>query len=415
MVKMVALISVMACSAGAGQEGAEPFRQVLISTARNVDVPTWEATSRRVTPGCPVAWSVRKLMLHGGKQDGVSLVVVDNGRMQITVVPTRGMGIRSVTMGDVRLGWDSPVKQVVHPKFINLDTRGGLGWLDGFNEWMCRCGLEWMGHPGPDKFVTNTGATAEMDLTLHGKIANIPAQEVEVVVDRAPPYRIHVRGRVDERMFFGPKLELQTEISTVPGASTLRIADVITNRGAQDQEFQLVYHCNFGRPLLEGGSTFLAPVKRVTPFNKTAAEGTTTYGRYGPPQLGFIEQVYCIQLHADDAGRALVMLRNRAEDRAVSMAYSIKALPCFTLWKNTAAEKTGYVTGLEPGTSYSYNRRIERKAGRVPKLAPGASRHVTLDVSILVGKEEVGRAAARIAEIQGNRKATLDDDPPVLD
>ena len=57
-----------------------------------------------------------------------------------------------------------------------------------------------------------------MDLTLHGKIQNIPASEVEVRVDRKAPYRIHVRGRVDERMFYGPKLELWTDVSTEPGS-----------------------------------------------------------------------------------------------------------------------------------------------------------------------------------------------------
>ena len=55
-----------------------------------------------------------------------------------------------------------------------------------------------------------------MELTLHGKIANIPASEVEVVIDPEPPHRLRVRGRVEERMFYGPKLVLQTEISTIP-------------------------------------------------------------------------------------------------------------------------------------------------------------------------------------------------------
>ena len=167
--------------------------------------------------------------------------------------------ILSVTAGDVRLGWDSPVKEIVHPQFINLQSRGGLGWLDGFNEWLCRCGLESNGHPGTDKFINNVGDEATMELTLHGKIANLPAQEVEVIVDREPPYRIHLRGKVDERMFYGPKLELQTEISTEPGTSTFRVADVITNHGAQPQEFEILYHTNYGRPLLEAGSTFVAP------------------------------------------------------------------------------------------------------------------------------------------------------------
>ena len=43
------------------------------------------------------------------------------------------------------------------------------------------------GHPGKDKFINNTGDDAEMDLTLHGKVGNIPASEVEVLIDASPP------------------------------------------------------------------------------------------------------------------------------------------------------------------------------------------------------------------------------------
>ena len=95
------------------------------------------------------------------------------------------------------------------------------------------------------------GDKATMDLTLHGKIANLPAQEVEVEVERESPFRITIRGVVHERMVFGPKLELATAISTVPGTNTFRIHDVVTNRGAQPEEFQMLYHVNFGKPLLE--------------------------------------------------------------------------------------------------------------------------------------------------------------------
>ena len=155
---------------------------------------------------------------------------MDNGKLRFTVCPTRGMGLLSAQVGDVRLGWDSPVKEIVNPRNINLSARGGLGWLDGFNEWVVRCGLESNGHPGTDKFIDTTGQEGTMELTLHGKIANIPASEVEVIVEQEAPYRIHIRGRVDERMFHGPKLELQTDISTEPGSTALRIADVVTNR-----------------------------------------------------------------------------------------------------------------------------------------------------------------------------------------
>ena len=51
------------------------------------------------------SWSIRKERLNGGRQDGVDLVTIDNGRLTVTLVPTRGMGILRVVMGDMRLGW----------------------------------------------------------------------------------------------------------------------------------------------------------------------------------------------------------------------------------------------------------------------------------------------------------------------
>ncbi|HEU4679983.1 MAG TPA: DUF4432 family protein, partial [Terrimicrobiaceae bacterium] len=151
----------------------------------NLNLAEWEASAGDFVPGTQ-GWSVKKVTLHGGRQEGVETIVVDNGRLKITVCPTRGMGVLAVTMGDILLGWNSPVKEIVHPSLINLQSRGGLGWLEGFNEWMVRCGLESAGHPGVDKFVNNVGDEAAMELTLHGKIANIPASEVEVMVDPEP-------------------------------------------------------------------------------------------------------------------------------------------------------------------------------------------------------------------------------------
>ena len=393
---------------------AEPFRKTLISVKENSRVETWELLGKDVTPLRP-EWSVKKITLHGGKQEGVEVIVVNNGRLSFTVVPTRGMSVLEASLGDVRLGWNSPVKEVVHPRHINLQSRGGLGWLEGFNEWLVRCGLESNGHPGTDKFVNNVGDEATMELTLHGKIGNIPASEVEVLVSRDAPHWIRVRGRVDERMFYGPKLELWTEISTEPDSNSLRISDTITNRGAPEQEFQILYHANFGAPLLGEGAVFLAPVARVTPFNEHAAKSLADYTRYAGPTAGFVEQVYCIRPLADEQDRTVVALRNAAGNRAVSLEFSVKELPYFTLWKNTASEGEGYVTGLEPGTNFPNNRRIERKFGRVPKLAPGASHTASIDVAIHVGVDRVKRVAERIAAMQGDRAPVVDKQPEKKD
>ena len=390
---------------------AQNNRYVLTSVQQNIDVGDWRIDARKtgVAPGVP--WSVRRQRLHGGKQDGVDLVAIDNGELTITLVPTRGMGILHVVSGDLRLGWDSPVREVVHPKYVNLEARGGLGWLEGFNEWMARCGLEWAGHPGVDRFVNNVGEQAEMNLTLHGKVANIPASEVEVIVEGAPRPRIRVRGRVDERAFYGPKLELWTEVSTEPGSSTFRIEDTLTNRGAFDQEFQILYHANYGPPVLGPGARFSGAVRRVVPFNAHAAKDVATFAEYTGPVRGFIEQVYNLHPYADAGGRSLVMLRNAAGDRGVSMGFAVAELPYVTLWKNLTAVEEGYVTGLEPGTSFPYTRRLEREAGRVPKLKPGETRRFAIDIGLHATTDAVRMVEDRITRIQDGRPTQIDRAP----
>jgi len=389
----------------------ETFSLVLTNVEQNVYIETSQLTSRQLTPDCHVPWSVHKYVLHGGKQEGVEVIEVNNGRLSFKVLPTRGMSIQQVVMDDVRLGWDSPVKGIVHPKYINLQTRAGLGWLEGFNEWMVRCGLEFFGGPGTDEFIDNTGKKAKMDLTLHGKIGNTPASVVEVLIEHEPPYRIRIRGRVDEAILHGPKLEIWTQISTTPGSNTFRISDRITNRSAVEQEFGILYHANYSTPLMEQGARFIAPVRRVTPINEHSASDLSTYDLYPAPMPGFAEQVYCLSLWADKNDRTKVMLRNAAADKAVSMAYSVKQLPYFTLWKNPVACEDGYVTGLEPGTGFPRNRSIERKFGRVPKLAPHQSRSFKIDFAIHLGKDHVKTTADEIAQIRADRQSALDKEP----
>ena len=392
-------------------KGVEPFQVTVTDVERNICVESLDLASDQVTPDCPHAWSVRKYVLHGGRQEGVEVIDVDNGRLRFRVVPTRGMSLQKATLGDVRLGWDSPVKDLVHPKLLNLESRQGLGWLEGFNEWVVRCGLEFFGAPGTDEFIDSTGNKARMDLTLHGKIGNIPASFVQVTVDRSHPYTIRVRGRVDETCMHGPKLELWTEISTQAGSDSLRISDRITNRSAKEQEFGVLYHANYGPPLMEQNARLIGPVKRVAPINAHAASEVSTYDVCHGPTPGVPEQVYCLWLWADPNDRTKVMLRNARADKAVVMAFSAKDLPYFTIWKNPVAAEDGYVTGLEPGTGFPRNRSIERRSGRVPVLKPHESRTFTLDFLVLTNSDRIADATREIKRIQGDRGTQIDDKP----
>ena len=197
----------------------------------------------------------------------------------------------------------------------------------------------------------------------------------------------------------------------VTGSLEFRIADTITNHGAQEQEFEILYHANYGAPLLQEGAEFLAPVQRVVPFNAQAAKSVAKYATFAGPTVGFTEEVYCLYPLADDQHRTLIALRNKAADRGASIAFNVQELPHLTLWKNTAAEADGYVTGLEPGTNFPNNRRIERKLGRVPKLAPGATRTATLDFALLPDAAAVKGTADRIARLQSRQKPVIETAP----
>ena len=337
--------------------------------------------------GAAAPWYVRKRTLHGGRQEGVDEIEVCNGPLTFTVLPTRGMSIGKLNVAGlsdgkkIPLGWTSPVKEAVHPKHIDLQDHSGLGWLTGFNEWLVRCGVAFAGHPGTD------GAHL---LTLHGRIGNIPASEVEVVVDDAPPHRIRIRGRVDESMFKFCDFELWTEVSTVPGSTELQIRDTLRNRTSYDKEFQLIYHTNFGPPLLEAGSTFLVdPNARVAPFNAAAASELATWQMYKPPTAGYGETVYCVTPSKDRTGASLVALVDSKATRGVALRYDSETLPAFNLWKNTDTLLEGYVTGLEPGTNFAYTRATERQAGRVKMLKPNEEVTFSLDWRFLRTAAEV--------------------------
>lgn len=375
-----------------------------VLTGKDVNRPTWDLEGN--------GWSVHKKTLHGGKQEGVGLITVDNGAMQIDLIPMRGMSIYEVRAGDMTLGWNSPVEEIVHPALMDLESRGGLGWLEGFNEWMVRCGLEFAGHPGTDEFTSNTGETSTMELTLHGKIGNIPASEVAVIVDESDRGRITVRGVVYEKFFNGPKLKLVTELSVVPGEMKFRIDDTVENQGALDQEFQVIYHANFGAPLLEENARVHAAVGSLSPMNDHAAKSLADYSVYKGPTAGFVEEVYLVEPLSDRGGKTLAVLQNAKGDRGASVSWSTKQLPYLTLWKNTAAEEDGYVTGIEPATGYPFNRKIEREAGRVPKLAPGESRRFTLDFGLHRGTEEVQAAINAVMKIQRTQEPVIHQEPP---
>lgn len=377
----------------------------LTDTATNTYVENWEITNQKLGFG-NIPFSIEKVRLHGGKQEGVDIIVIKNGELEVTLVPTRGMGIFDVKKDGKRvLGWDSPVKEIVNPAYIDLESRNGLGWLDGFNEMMVRCGYEWTGHPGVDE-------NGQL-LSLHGRAQNTPSSTIKVIIDDEAPHTITVEGQVSERTFKKAELATKTSFSITPGENSFSLNDTLTNKSDYDDEYQIIYHSNFGSPILEKGAKVYAAASEISPFNSYADKGLKDWQTYLGPTKGYDEMVYNLKPVADKSGNTLAVLHNKAGNLGVSMQYNTNQLPVLTIWKNTDTVQQGYVTGIEPGTSYAYNTKFQRPLGLVPTIHAGESKHFDLTYTVLSSSAEVNSAVKDVNKLLNGKKVQQVHEPIV--
>jgi hypothetical protein len=376
-----------------GQAAAKTW--VLTSAEAGTEKGNWKISSEELKVK-DKTFSIEQKVLHGGKQEGSKIIVISSkDGLTITLSPTRGMNLLRVEGFGARMGWDSPVKEVVNPAFINLESRNGAGWLEGFNEMMVRCGYEWTGHP-----VTTDGQI----YTLHGKAGNTPVSRTEVEVSATAPYEIKVRGLIKESTFKKADLQTMTELRYVPGSNSFSLHDVLTNHADYPHDYQIIYHSNFSSPILEEGARFLAPMASISPFNEYAKAGLKTWQTFAGPTKGFDEMVFNIKPLSDQNHQTLAAVVNKKGDKGASIQFDTRQLPMLTLWKNTDTVKQGYVTGIEPGTSYAYPVTVEREQKRVKQLQPGASTQFDLTYTLLHSSEQVADTEKKIAAIQGDTK-----------
>lgn len=347
-------------------------------------------------------FAIEKRKLHGGLSDGVETVEVNNGAFRFIVIPTRGMGLWKAWLGDLELGWRSPVAGPVHPYYVPIAEPSGLGWLDGFDELLCRCGLESNGAPEFDD-------QGRVTYPLHGRIANRPAHKLDLAIDDAG--EITLTGVVDENRFHFRRLRLTSTVKTRMGEPGLRIIDEVTNLSGRPADIQMLYHINFGLPLVDPGSKVVAPVKTVVPRTSHAAASIDKWESYPNEQADAEEQVYFFDLAAGADGRTQVLLKNAHGMHGVSLNYPVAQLPCFSLWKNTPLAADGYVTGLEPGTNYPNPRSFEKKQSRVVTLKPGGSVRFEVAIQAHGDAAAVQQAEAAVAKLQQGVKPQVFREP----
>ena len=247
-------------------------------------------------------YTLRRMTVDSGKARGTSVIeVMTAGGLQLDILPDAGLDIGQARYRGENVafisknGYDSPA--AISPyemEFLNTFP-GGMLYTCGLRSTggAHRDGDEW--HP------------------LHGRYHSLIADNVcaEVMGDV-----IVIKGVMRETALFGHNLELKRTIRIPVFGSQVTVMDELTNLAHKDEEYALLYHCNFGYPFVSEKAHVELPEKRDTkPRTDFAATGLGRETTFDAPVPGEEERVF---FHENMERRAAIV----NEDKGIRMDLS---------------------------------------------------------------------------------------------
>ena len=294
-------------------------------------------------------FGVRLAELADGRERGLRIADVTNaGGWQFTVLLDRGLDFGAASFRGTPLAFLSS-GEFAHPAFF---SDRGIDWLRNWGGGLVTgCGLRNVGSPGE--------ADGEA-FPLHGRLSNLPARDVRSgTVTEKGEMLLFVEGTVSESRMFGENLVLRRRITTPVGGDTVTIEDTVTNAGFQPEPVFILYHTNWGFPMVHEKSVLEAAAHPVTPRDATAKAGVKAWMKMQPPTAGYAEQVFYHDLPAGSDGFATIALRSPLAGLRAEVGFRKRELPYLIQWKMMG--QGAYVTGLEPANC--------RVGGRAAELA----------------------------------------------
>jgi hypothetical protein len=206
---------------------------------------------------------------------------------------------------------------------------------------------------------------------------------------------LEASGVMDECRLFGDKLRLTRTISTRGGAKSLMIHDVVENFGHRRSPFTILYHINFGFPLLDAASRAVIHANESTPFDEPSKGGLAEMLSSSPPRAAYREQNFTHRMAVDDAGWATAALIHPTLDGGLGVVVRFDglALPYLNQWKMLGEGE--YVMALEPCNAPCVNRGVLRERGLLPFLAAGETRELRVEIGVLESAAEIAAFEAR--------------------
>ena len=319
---------------------------------------------------------IETYVIDNGPGRGTRIAWINTGSgFRYKVVIDRGLDIADAFYNQYNLSWISHLGITPPQPF----SAKGIDWLRTFGGGLLTtCGLSHVGGPESDEFG---------ERGLHGHISNIPAELVNISQPDPLTGKLDfsITGIMRETKPFGPSLELHRTISGTLGSPMLRIQDKVINRGNTPAPHMLLYHFNFGWPLIDVGTDLKWEgdwttrngdrngiiFKEGNSFKKAPAPLPSHNG--SGEEVAFIDVVH-------NNGKSSCGLFNPHLQFGVTIRFNKSELPWLTNWQHWG--KNEYVTGLEPGTHPPIGQAAARANGTLIEIQPGESRSYDLQVEI---------------------------------
>jgi len=328
-----------------------------------------------------------------GKAQGVrGIQVHTGGGLAFTLLPGRGMDIPEAYYRERQLSFVSGTG-ITSPAYYE---EPGLQWLRGFYVGLLTtCGISNSGAPSVDQ--------AEA-FGLHGRISNAAAEDL--CIDQrweGDEYLVTVKGKIREAKAMYENLTLTRTVETALGRKGFSIIDRIDNNGFDPQPLMMLYHFNFGFPLLGPGAKIVGPVLKTEPRDEEARKGRGVEECFDIPKPveGYGEKVFFHDLASESDGGTFIALLNRHTNDGLPLGMVLRfnknEVPYLTEWK--MVKKGFYVLGLEPGTALPLGRGVLREMNKLPFLEGQKSHTIAISFEVLASEEEMKAVEEEAAKL----------------
>jgi hypothetical protein len=317
-------------------------------------------------------------ILDNGPGRGTRIAWINTGTgLRYRVVIDRAMDIADAFYNQHSLAWLSHVGITSPQPFSNH----GADWIKTFGGGLLTtCGLSHVGGPENDE---------HGERGLHGGVSNLPA-EIESIVQPDPlngKMEMSITGIIKQTQVFGPSLVLRRTISSVLGQAAIFFHDEVLNAGNTPVPHMLLYHFNFGWPLVDHKTDILWKGSWKN-FGSTSDEKIFREGnnfKEVPNPLkhhnGPGEDVGVINPDADENGNCACGLHNKQLGLALALHFKKSQLPWLSNWQHWGTRE--YVTGIEPGTNPPVGQSKARKDNALIFLEPGEKRSYELKLEVI--------------------------------